>query len=160
MKLVIKTVVHQPVDVAFAYITNPCNELQWNANLVAVEGDNLEAWGVGSQCTMVFGPPQHDRVPITVTHLIRDQQYGFKSPYGLSMYHFYGNGDRTRISFETEVAVRGFMLHTVKSASLKRHLEARLTANFKRLETALKNPSATSDDCAEIAAETEVETEV
>ncbi len=138
MKLAIKTTIHQPVEKVFEYIADPRNEMHWNADLIAVEGGDWSQWGVGSTCTMIFEDAQ---IAITVTDFVPNQRYGFKSAYGTSLYQMRGNAERTRLVFEMDIIVRGIILQTLKRAALRRSLETRLEANFKRLKEILESPT-------------------
>lgn len=144
MKLTMRSSIHQPLSMVFDYISDPRNEPEWNADLLAVDNFDAAAWGPGASCTMIFRQqPDSDEpgpaVGITVTEFEPERSYAFRSEHGWSKYLFRGNAERTKILFETEVPLPGLMMKTFKRAAVKRSLEARLERNFLRLKEVLES---------------------
>lgn len=142
MKLIIRVSIHQPVAMVFDYITDPRNEPEWNDDLLHVEDLDIDTWGKGASCTMVFRQPDSDApgaaVSITVTDYEDQRTYAFRSDHSSSSYQFRGNSERTKILFETDVRLPGLMMKTIKRAAVKRTVEARLERNFQRLKEVLE----------------------
>jgi len=144
--------IHQPLAMVFAFITDPRNEPIWNEDLFGVEDFDADEWGPGDTCTMVFRQPNSDtpghRATITVTALEPERKYAFENEHGWSMYQFRGNDERTKILFETEVPLPGLLMKTLKRAAVKRSMEDRLERNFKRLKEVLESmePPPTDTD--------------
>lgn len=143
MKCIAKISIHQPLERVYNYIIDHRNEIEWNPDLLAIEGYDPATWDEGSRCTMVFkmgeGDEPGSKVEIEVTDLTPNSSYGFRSTHGRSFYLFKGNAERCKILFETEVSLSGLMMKTLKRAAVRRSIEDRLERNFNELKAVLES---------------------
>lgn len=152
LRSAVKVRVLRPLDEVFAYITNPQNDLQWNAELRAVRGLPARPLMVDDTYEMVFAGKNADgsdaELVLTqkVAKLESNVRFEFTTISGSS---FPVQGAYTFTAAENGTIVQYMVTYEIGEdlpervlKDLKREINKRLEVNFSQLKTLLDENSA------------------
>lgn len=149
LKSAVKVRIYRPLDEVFGYVSNPLNDVEWNAELRDVRNLPSRTLQVGDQYDMVFqnAAADGDGVILTqeVTAFEENVTFAFKTVAGSEIpitgtYTFAGAEVGATIQYVVTYDL-GEAYNERVQKDLKREINKRLEINFTQLKTLLDTRS-------------------